>query len=118
MLLSKDAILKADDLPFRDIDVPEWGGVVRVGTMTAGDRDAFEASIYEGDGDKVKINRNDFRAKLLARALKDESGARLFSDKEIQAISAKSAKVVQKLFEVAQDMNGLSQSVQDDLEKK
>ena len=29
-LLSRDAILQAQDLPHEDVEVPEWGGMVRV----------------------------------------------------------------------------------------
>jgi hypothetical protein len=118
MLLSKENILAADDLPFRDVDVPEWGGTARVRTMTGGERDTFEASIYDTDGTGVKLNRSDFRAKLLSKVLVDESGARLFTDKEIVALSGKSAKAIQRLFDVAQEINGISKAEQDAIEKK
>ncbi len=118
MLLSKEKILAAEDLPFRDVDVPEWGGVARVRTMTGGERDAFEASIYDTDGAGVKLNRTDFRAKLLSKVLVDDKGSRLFTDKEIVALSGKSAKAIQRLFDVAQDINGISKAEQDAIEKK
>ena len=40
-ILSKDAILAADDLPRETVHVPEWGGDVYVRTMSGTDRDAF-----------------------------------------------------------------------------
>ncbi len=118
MLLNKDQILGANDLPFRDVEVPEWGGTVRVRTMTGGERDAFEASIYDTDGAGVKLNRSDFRAKLLAKVIVDDKGARLFTDKEISQLSGKSAKALQILFDVAQEINGISKAEQDVIEKK
>jgi len=119
MLLNKDQILKADDLPFKDIAVPEWGGDVRVSTMTAADRDAFEASIYETDSaGKVNINRKNFRANLLSRAITDDKGLRLFTEKEIDLLGKKSAKAIQRLFDAAQDLNGISKAEQDAIEKK
>ena len=117
MVLSKSAILEASDLPFTDVDVPEWGGTVRIRTMTARERDDYEASIYDMDGKTVKVKREDFRAKLLARCLIDEDGKRLFTTKDIPQLSGKSAKPVQALFEVAQELNGLSADAQDELEK-
>lgn len=118
MLLNKDQIMKADDLPFRDIDVPEWGGSVRVRTMTGGERDAFEAQIYDADSNGVRLNRDNFRAKLLTKVLVDDTGTRLFSDKEILLLSNKSAKAIQKLFDAAQELNGLSVGEQEAVEKK
>jgi hypothetical protein len=117
-LLDKNQILAADDLPFRDVDVPEWGGVARVRTMTGGERDAFEASIYDTDGTGVKLNRTDFRAKVLSKVIVDEKGERLFTDKEISVLSGKSAKAIQRLFDVAQEINGISKAEQDAIEKK
>lgn len=118
MLLSKDQILSANDLPYRDVEVPEWGGSVRVRTMTGGERDAFEASIYDRDGDRIELNRIDFRAKLLSKVLVDEKGQRLFSDKDIAALSGKSVKAINRLFEVAQEINGLSKEEQTEIKKK
>ncbi len=118
MILNKDQILAAEDLPFRDVDVPEWGGIARIRTMTGGERDAFETSIYDTDGTGVKLNRTDFRAKLLSKVLVDDKGARLFTDKEISQLSGKSAKAIQRLFDVAQEINGISKAEQDAIEKK
>ena len=47
-ILSKEAILAADDLPREKVNVPEWGGEVLVRTMSGTDRDAFEASLQIG----------------------------------------------------------------------
>ena len=48
-ILSKEAILAADDLPREIVSVPEWGGQVCVRTMTGTDRDAFETSLLSRD---------------------------------------------------------------------
>jgi hypothetical protein len=117
MLLSKDQILSADDLPYRDVEVPEWKGSVRVRTMTGAERDSFEADIYQKKGDTIELNREHFRAKLLGRCIVDEKGARLFSDKDIMVLSAKSVKALDRLFTVAQELNGISKEEQDNIKK-
>ena len=56
-LLSKTAILCANDLQTEDVDVPEWGGVVRVRSFTGRERDAFEASMVRGEGkDRKRVD--------------------------------------------------------------
>ncbi len=115
-LLSKDQILGADKLRVEDVEVPEWGGSVRVVGMTAGERDMYEDSIYETEGTKVTVKRKDFRAKMLVHCLRDENMALLFTD--VSEITKLSAKPIQRLFDVAQELNGLSKKVQDDIEGK
>ena len=45
-MLTKDQILKSDDLPSEEVSVPEWGGSVMVRSMTGYERDQFEQSVY------------------------------------------------------------------------
>ena len=52
MRLSRDDILKAEDLTTEEVDVPEWGGTVLVRGLTGRERDEFEASVmvrYAGE---------------------------------------------------------------------
>jgi hypothetical protein len=107
--LDKDAILAAADLPAEDVDVPEWGGVVRVQGMSGQQRDAFEASIQKlGAGGTSELDPRDFRAKFATRVLVDEKGKRLFTNEEVQALSRKSARALQRVFEVGQRLSGMS----------
>ena len=112
-MLSRDDILNADDLPYEDINVPEWGGDIRMRTMTGTERDAFETSIVTGDG--KDRNMRNIRARLVVRCAVDENGARLFADKEAPVLGKKSAKVLDRLFGIAQRMNGLSATDVDEL---
>lgn len=120
MPIGRDQVLKAETFEYRDIDVPEWGGSVRVREMKAADRDDWETSVYKLDtpDGKVKLDRKDFRAKLLVKCLVDENGDRLFADDEVAILSAKSAKVLIRLFAVAQEINGMSVEAEADISKK
>lgn len=106
--LSRDEILGARDLKVVEVDVPEWGGVVLVSMMTGRDRDAFEAETVTRRGKQVDVNMKDMRARLVARTVVDESGARLFSDGDVEALAAKSSAALNRLFEVARKLNGLT----------
>ena len=108
MYLTKDEILAAKDTKYEDIDVPEWGGKVRIKCMTGSERDAYEASLYELKGTEVKLNREDMRAKLLARVLVNEHGKRLFADGEIKALGEKSAHALERIYVAAQKLNAIS----------
>ena len=79
-LLSKTAILCANDLQTEDVDVPEWGGAVRVRSFTGRERDAFEASMVRGEGKDRKVDLTNMRARLVGLTVIDEGGQRLFTD--------------------------------------
>lgn len=113
-MLTKEQILQAQDLEYRDEEVPKWGGSVRLWQLTVADRDAFEESISKlKPSGQAEIIRENFRAKLVARCLGDEDGNRLFSDKEIMQLGKKSAKVVDRLFVICQQINGMSEEDQE-----
>lgn len=107
-ILTKQAILAADDLPRELVNVPEWGGDIFVRALTASERDAFENELTVRHGTKVEVTLIDARAKLCARTICDETGKRLFTDAEVLALGSKSAAVLTRIFEIAQRLAGLS----------
>jgi hypothetical protein len=109
-LLTKAAILGAADLKHEDVEVPSWGGTVRIRAMTGLERDQFRASIASEDG--VPIGK--FSAALLAATCIDENGDRLFTMEDMEALQAKSAEALDVPADVAARLNGLgAQAVED-----
>jgi len=107
MALTKEAILAADDLPRRKVEVPEWGGDVYVRTMTGAERDAWEISfVPEAGGEKRDLS--NIRAKLAVLACVDEQGKRLFDDADVEALGQKSASALERIVEAAGKLNALS----------
>ncbi len=115
-LLSRDQILSADDLQTKDVYVHPWGGYVRIRTMTAHERDQFEQQIFTNRGGK-KDKMDDVRAKLASLAIVDESGNRMFSEKDVKALSKKSAAAVDKVFSEAQKLNAVTDEDVEDMTK-
>ncbi len=111
-LLSKENILAANDLPLECITVPEWGGEVMVRTMTGADRDAFEASLIGKEGRMENV-----RARLVSLTLCDAAGARLFTDAEVATLGNKSARALDRVFTVAQRINGIGTDAVDAAKK-
>ena len=108
-LLGRDQILGAVDLPTVDVEVPEWGGTVRVRMMTGGERDAFEAGTITRHGRKIEQNLVNIRARLVALCVVDEKGQRLFSEADAAALGQKSAAALNRVFNAAQQLNALTE---------
>jgi len=107
VLLNKAAILAAQDLPTADLEVPEWGGWVRVKSLSASERDAFENDVVKRNGQNVQVNARNIRAKLVAMTVVGEDGAPLFGFTDVEALGAKSAKALDKVFTKASELAGL-----------
>lgn len=119
MPLGRDQILQAQDLETREVHVPEWADpatgddVVLVKALSGDERMAFQLSLAQirtmPDGrTETRPDLRNMTAKLVARAIVDEQGNRVFSDRDIAALGKKSAAALERVFEVAQEMSGLS----------
>lgn len=107
-LLSRDQILSAPDLATIDVDVPEWGGTVRLKTMTGAERDAFENEIVQQKKSGTRVNLLNVRARLLSRVIVDEHGAPLFSRHDIEALGQKSSRALDRLADAAGKLNAIN----------
>mgnify|MGYP001405693506 CR=1 FL=1 len=109
-LLGREDILAADDTRTVDVEVPEWGGVVRLRVMTGAARQAFlrAASKRAGDDDGL------VEALIVACAV-DEHGQRIFSPDDVPALREKSGAALQRVFAAAAELNGLTDDAVDRL---
>lgn len=104
-LLTKAAILAAEDLKHEDVPVPEWGGEVRVCTMTGTQREAFGASLMGADG---KSDMGTFRVKMVVCCVVGEDGEQLFTADDVQALNRKSGAALERVFAAASKLNGMA----------
>ena len=100
-LLSKADILGCNDIPTELVEVPEWGGSVKVRGMTAGERDRFD--------DMIRTQGlSALRATMAANGIIDENGKRLFTDIEVGKLAEKSAEALDRVVEVVSRLSGLT----------
>ena len=112
-MLDRNSILQMDDLPKEKVSVPECGnGDLWVKTLTGSERDSFEQSMVQK---KNKPNLNNVRARFAVLTICDEKGERLFTDNDAEALGKKSAAALDRVFEVAQRLNGFSDDDQREL---
>lgn len=109
--------MNAPDILYEAVEVPEWGGTVRIRGLTGSERDEFEASIIQRRGKDIEANLKNIRAKLVSLAAVDEEGNRIFTEEDVVALGRKSARVLDRLFSVAQRLSGLSSEDVEDLAK-
>jgi hypothetical protein len=101
-VLDRAAILAAPDIRTETVAVPAWGGEVIVRGLTGAERDAYEQRCHD-------TKYANIRATLLALALVDAAGVRLFTLEDVERLGAKSAAPLDHLFDVARRLSGIGQ---------
>jgi len=114
-LLTKEQILGAMDLKTMDVSVPEWGGTVRVQTMTGAARDEYEQSLVRSRGKDKSKNLENVRAQLLAATIVNDQGELVFSAEDVKSLGKKSARAMDRVFEAASKLNALGDADQEEL---
>jgi hypothetical protein len=110
-VLSREEILGINDKEIILVEVPAWEKItgkkvaIYMKSWTASERDSWEAEMYAGRNEMKSMF--DFRAKLVSRTICDAEGNLLFTQKDVKALGAKSAKALDFLFEKAQQLNGM-----------
>ena len=97
-LLTREGVLGRLDRKTRDVEVPEWGGTVRVAELTGLDRVAFEAALVD------KNRKGSIHAALLSRCLVNENLEPMFTEAELDA---RAATVLTRLWDVAVSLNAV-----------
>ncbi len=118
MTLNKQQILEADDLPRELVPVPEWGGDILVRSMSGAEKDSLDASLMSDDGTRVSKERfRNYRARVAVLTVVGEDGDLLFTEADIAELTTKSARALDRVFEVAARLNGITGRDMDDIAK-
>jgi len=112
--LTNREIMSANDTETRDVDVPEWNGFITLKGLTSKDRDAYELDMKRDKNGDLK-NKN-VRASLVARMAVDEHGNRQFSDEDAAWLGRKNAAVMDRLYLICTEMNGMTKKDQEEIE--
>jgi len=115
------AILTPRPLPYEDVVVPEWtsekfpkGVSVRIQGLSAGEGEALAIEVTRIDAhNQVHADRQNFRARLVARCLVDPAdGTRLLKDEEAALLSHQSGAILERLFKIAARVSGMAQNLE------
>lgn len=100
--LTREQILAAQDRRFADVDVPEWGGKVRISSLTATQAQLFHAlNVRRQAGENV-----DALGFMVAASVVDADGNALFSsEKDLPALGKKGPEAIARIATEAMKLN-------------
>jgi hypothetical protein len=113
-LLGREEILAADDRKYETVECPEWGGEVRLKSISGTQRDAYEQSLIQSNGNDRKMNLRNARVKLIVLCAVDAEGRSLFSAEDVSALGRRNAAPIDRLFDTCKRLAGMGD---DDVEK-
>jgi len=105
----RDRILDADDIGRELVDVPQWGVEVEVRTMSAGKRSRMLQTCALPDG-SVDLDR----LYPMATVFDPESGERVFTEADMEALQEKSAASIEFVAQKAMEMSGMTAKAVDE----
>ncbi len=109
---ARSKIISVSDILIEEVEVPEWGlgFPVYIKTMTAFDRDEFEATQFLEDQEGNKImSLVNIRASMLVSVLciDPEGEYKIFTEKEdVIELGKKSVAAIDRCLEVSRRLNG------------
>ncbi len=114
--LTKDAILKYNDVHIVEVSTPEWGkgAFVYVRGLTGSERDWFESTL-SAESENVETFKN-FRAKLCCKVICNKDGKTLFNTHDIQALGSKNARPIDRIFSKGMEISGIDKDAVDTAE--
>jgi hypothetical protein len=117
--LTREQIVAAQDRKFLELDVPEWGGRVRLASFTADEALRQEALVKKRAAGDDTINPV---TEMLSASIVDANDKPLFTAEDMAALGKKSPNVlvrlmkrVKKLNVIKDDDAGNSEASQDDV---
>lgn len=115
LLTNPQAILDYDDDQYAEVEVPEWGGSVRVRSIGAAERENLLRSSVTVEGKSRKIDTPVMRVKIVWLSVVDESNKRMWTTKaELEALGQKNAASIDRIADVALRLAGITDDTDDD----
>lgn len=111
----KEAIFSSDDITKELVEIPEWGVVVEVRSMTANER----AKLGEGaaKGDKTDVGAM-YALTVIATVYDPTTGLPVFTAQDKEAILSKNGAVIERLATKALGSSGLGEKAVDEAQAR
>ena len=101
-LLTRDAVLGAQDVATKDVAVPEWGGDIRVRSMTVAERNEFSRRTASEESSTTA-------AWLVSILSVDEAGKELFTPEDVKALEKRNFKAIERVVTAILAVNGIGE---------
>ena len=107
-MLTREQILNSVDCELTKVEVPEWGGEIYLKSLSGAESEQLQKDTAKPDMSDV-----DKIATMLVVGIVGEIGKPLFTKDDIVELAKKSFKVLVRLVDEFNRVNGLTETVED-----
>jgi hypothetical protein len=104
--IGRDSFLSQKPTRTREVDIPEWGGIVRVKALSGAERDAIEQKQFDQGRRSTRVTVAGFRARLVVFGVIDEEGNRIFNESDLPAINEMDGSVIDRIATAVSELSG------------
>ena len=97
--LTAESILQSEDFAYDEVDCPEWGGTVRIRSMSGAQRVTLKKAIEQG--------QNDIDEMVCVMCIVDADGNRIFNRSQIGELGKKNTKAISRVAKRIVEISGL-----------
>ena len=108
--LTIEDIQKADDIKTQDVELPEWGGSVKVCGMSGRMRGNLENKIA------ANAPHSDVKMMVVLDCTLNADGSKMFGSKDRGWLQEKAAGPIEKIFEAACKLSGIGEGAVEEAE--
>lgn len=101
-ILSRDEILALDDLPVEIVEVPEWGGAVKVRGMSAEERVKWLAKVQSENSKEIDTEKAQYYAVVFGVV------EPTFTEEDVEWLRKKSASALDRIAKKWLELSGIS----------
>ena len=114
ILTNPQAILSRDDATYSEVDVPEWGGSIRIKSLSGAERTQILKAM-----NRNKETVDGVFEKLIVLGAVDENGKKLFTDDAatLAILQSKDAGVTRRIGEAVLKLSGIAAGSAESAEK-
>ena len=98
--LTAESILKDEDFSYAELEIPEWGGSVRLRSLSGGQRSIINQRVQARDLENLE-------EMLTVMGCVDEDGNRIFTNKDIDALKKKSNAPITRIAKKIMEISGI-----------
>lgn len=98
-LLTAESILAAEDFVYDIVECPEWGGEVRVRSLSGAQRATLKKAVEAG--------QDNIDETICVMAIVDQDGNRIFTQQQIAALSKKNTSVISRIAVRVAEISGM-----------
>lgn len=115
-LLSKSQVLAAEDDNYQVVDIPEWGGEIRIRGLTGAEW--AKVSAFDKDAQRQKLQPVCTDALMVVMGAIDDRGMALFTEGDLPSLSKMNAGILRYLSERIFRLSGIGDDEQAAMAKK